>query len=147
MKSISKNKKAFHDYFIEERFEAGLVLRGSEVKSMRQTNPSLVEAYAMIRNGEAWLVGLYVPTIQHASYQNHPERRERKLLLNAKEIKRLDAATRQKGYTLVPLDLYFNDDNRLKIEIGVAKGKAFHDKRHSAKEADAKREIARAVRR
>jgi SsrA-binding protein len=147
MKSIAKNKKAFHEYFIEARYEAGIALRGSEVKALRMANPSLAEAFAIVRNGEAWLLGFHIPTVLHASYMNHPERRERKLLLNASEIKKLDEATRQKGYTLVPLDIYFNDDNRVKVEIGVAKGKAQHDKRDSAKEADAKREMARALRR
>jgi SsrA-binding protein len=147
MKSIAKNKKAFHDYYIEERYEAGIALRGSEVKALRMSNPSLQESYAMVRGGEVWLVGLHIPTILHASYMNHTERRERRLLLRQPEIKKLDEATRQKGYTLVPLDLYFNDDNRVKVEIGLAKGKAQHDKRDSAKEADAKREIARAIRR
>lgn len=147
MKSIAKNKKAFHDYFIEERFEAGIALQGSEVKSLRMANPSLQEAYAMVRKGEVWLVGLYIPKVLHASYMNHPERRERRILLRAPEIKKLDEATRQKGYTLVPLDLYFNDANRVKVEIGLAKGKAQHDKRDSAKEAEARRAMARAVRR
>jgi SsrA-binding protein len=147
MKSIAKNKKAFHEYYIEHRYEAGIILQGSEVKSLRMANASLQEAYAMVRKGEVWLVGLHIPKVAHASYMNHSERRERKLLLNSSEIKKLDEATRQKGYTLVPLDLYFNDDNRVKVEIGVAKGKAGHDKRDSAKEAEAKRDIARAMRR
>lgn len=147
MKSIAKNKKAFHDYSIEERFEAGIALRGSEVKALRMSNPSLNEAFAVVRDGEVWLIGLHVTTILHASYMNHTERRERKLLLNASEIKKLDEATRQKGYTLIPLEIYFNDDNRVKVEVGLARGKAQHDKRQSAKEAEAKREMARAVRR
>lgn len=147
MKSIAKNKKAFHDYSIEERFEAGIALRGSEVKALRMSNPSLNEAFAVVRDGEVWLIGLHVTTILHASYLNHTERRERKLLLNASEIKKLDEATRQKGYTLIPLEIYFNDDNRVKVEVGLARGKAQHDKRQSAKEAEAKREMARAIRR
>ena len=147
IKVIAKNRKASFEYFVEEKYEAGIVLRGSEVKALRTNNPSLQEAFAMVRNNEVWLVGMHIPTVQHASYLNHTERRERKLLLSRSEIKRLDQATRQKGYTLVPLEIYFNEDNRVKVEIGVAKGKAFHDKRHSTKEAEAKREMDRAKRR
>jgi SsrA-binding protein len=146
LKIIAKNRKALHEYFIEEKYEAGIVLRGSEVKALRLSNPSLQEAYAMVRNNEVWLVGMHITTVMHASYMNHTERRERKLLLSRKEIKSLDQATRQKGYTLVPLEIYFNADNRVKIEIGVAKGKAFHDKRQSKKEAEAKLEMSRALR-
>lgn len=147
MKSIAKNRKAFHEYYVEEKVEAGLALRGSEVKSLRMANASLADAYALVREGQAWLVNFYIPLLKHASYMNHAERRDRRLLLKANEIKKLDEATRQKGYTLIPLEIYFNDANLVKVELALAKGKATHDKRESAKEADAKREIARAVRR
>ena len=146
IKVIAKNRKAYHEYFVEEKYEAGIVLRGSEVKALRNSNPSLQESYAMVRNSEVWLVGMHITTILHASYNNHTERRERKLLLSKTQIKRLDQATRQKGYTLVPLEIYFNEDNRVKVEIGIGKGKAFHDKRQSTKEAEAKREMNRALR-
>ena len=147
LKIVAKNRKATFEYSIEEKYEAGIVLRGSEVKSLRMTHPSLAESYAFVKNGEVWLVGLHIYTVAHASYLNHPERRDRKLLLNAREIKKIESATRQKGYTLIPLELYFNADNRLKVELGIAKGKASHDKRDSAKEADAKREISKALKR
>ncbi|MFZ9521516.1 MAG: SsrA-binding protein SmpB [Silvanigrellaceae bacterium] len=147
MKSISKNRRAFHEYSIEDKFEAGIALRGSEVKILRDSSPSLAESYAMIREGQAWLMNLTIPTLKQASYLNHAERRDRRLLLKRTEIKKLDEATRQKGYTLVPLELYFNDDNRVKVELAIAKGKAGHDKREAQKEKDAKREMSRAVRR
>lgn len=147
MKSIAKNRKAFHDYYIEEKIEAGIALRGSEVKSLRMGHASLADGYALVRDGQAWLVNFYIPQLKQASYLNHGERRERRLLLNRREIDKLDEATRQKGYTLVPLDVYFNDNNIVKVELALARGKAQHDKRQSAKEQDAKREIQRAVRR
>lgn len=147
MKSISKNRKAWHDYYIEDKIEAGLVLKGSEVKTLRTGKASIAEGYAMVRDGQAWLVNSYIPTLQHASYMNHGERRDRKLLLNKKEIAKLDTATSQKGYTIVPLELYFDDNNRVKVEIALAKGKAYHDKRGAEKEKDVKREIQRSLRR
>ncbi|MGY3803270.1 SsrA-binding protein SmpB [Pigmentibacter ruber] len=147
MKSISKNRKAWHDYYIEEKYEAGLSLKGSEVKVLRGGHGSVVEGYAMIREGQAWLVNTYIPTLKNASYLNHAERRDRRLLLKRKEIEKLDTATRQKGYTLIPLELYFDDNNRVKLELGLAKGKANHDKRDTEKDKDAKREAQRALRR
>ena len=147
MKSISKNRKAFHEYHIEDKFEAGIALRGSEVKCLRDSHPSLAESYAMIREGQAWLMNFSIPTLKQASYLNHAERRDRRLLLNRNEIKKLDEATRQKGYTLIPIEIYFNDDNRVKVEIALAKGKAGHDKRETQKTKDAKREMDRALRR
>lgn len=147
MKSISKNKKAYHEFFIEEKIEAGISLTGSEVKSLRLGHANVSDGYAMVRNGQAWLVNMSIPALKEASYLNHAERRERRLLLHRREIDKLDTATRQKGYTLVPLEVYFNDDNRVKLLLGLARGKAKHDKRESAKQSDAKREMARAVRR
>lgn len=146
-KSIAKNRKAFHEYAIEDKIEAGIALQGSEVKALRMASANIADAYAMVRDGQAWLVNFYIPLLKHASYMNHTERRDRRLLLNRNEIKRLDESTRQKGYTLIPLEVYFNDNNIVKVELALAKGKAYHDKRDAAKEADAKREIARAVRR
>ncbi|MEY4064007.1 MAG: SsrA-binding protein SmpB [Pseudomonadota bacterium] len=147
MKSISKNKRAFHEYLIEDKFEAGIALRGSEVKCLRDSHPSLAESYAMVREGQAWLMNLTIPTLKQASYLNHTERRDRRLLLKRSEIRKLDEATRQKGYTIVPLEIYFNDDNRVKVELALAKGKAGHDKREAQKNKDAKREMDRALRR
>lgn len=147
MKSISKNRKAWHDYTIEEKIEAGIVLKGSEVKVLREGHGSIVESYAMIKDKEAWLLNMYIPALKHASYLNHSERRDKKLLLSKREIDKLEAATRQKGYTLIPLEIYFDDNNRVKVELGVAKGKASHDKREAQKEKDAKREMQKAVKR
>ena len=147
MKSISKNKKAFFEYYIEAKYEAGVALKGSEVKSLRLGHGSIVDAYALIRDGEAYLVGAYIPGLKEASYLNHNERRDRKLLLRKQEIKRLEVASRQKGYTLVPLEIYFNDKNIAKIEIAVAIGKALHDKRDVSKKNEAKRDMERALKR
>jgi len=147
MKTIAKNKKAFHDYFVEEKIEAGVVLRGSEVKALRLGHGSLSDGYAVVRNGLASLINFMIPQIQQASYMNHNERREKVLLLKASEIRKLDQATGQRGYTLIPLEVYFNDANIVKVMLGLCRGKAQHDKRATAKASDAKREIARAVRR
>lgn len=147
MKSISKNRKAWHDYTIEEKIEAGICLKGSEVKVLREGHGSIVESYAMIKDKEAWLINMYIPALKHASYLNHTERRDKKLLLNRREIDKLETASRQKGYTLIPLEIYFDDNNRVKVELGVAKGKAAHDKRDAQKEKDAKREMQKAVKR
>jgi SsrA-binding protein len=146
MKSISKNRKAYHEYFVEEKFEAGIVLKGSEVKSLRLSNTNLADSYAVSRNGEVWLLNLGIGALKHASYMNHNERREKKLLLKKRQIKHLDEATRQKGYTLIPLEMYFNDNQLVKVELGLCKGKAQYDKRETGKIADAKREIQRALR-
>jgi SsrA-binding protein len=147
MKSISKNRKAWHDYTIEEKIEAGISLKGSEVKVLRAGHGSIVESYAQIKDKQAWLINMYIPTLQHASYMNHAERRDKKLLLNKREIDKLEIASRQKGYTIIPLEIYFDDNNRVKVELGVAKGKAQHDKRDAQKEKDAKREMQRVVKR
>jgi SsrA-binding protein len=145
MKSISKNRKAWHDYTIEEKIEAGVCLKGSEVKVLREGHGSIIESYASIKEKEAWLINMYIPTLKEASYMNHSERRDKKLLLNKREINKLETASRQKGYTLIPLELYFDDNNRVKVQLGIAKGKANHDKRDAEKEKDAKREIQKAM--
>jgi SsrA-binding protein len=147
MKSISKNRKAFHDYFIEEKIEAGIALKGSEVKVLREGHGSIAEGYAMIREGQALLMNCYIPLLKHASYMNHGERRDRVLLLKRREIEKLDTATRQKGYTLVPLELYFDDHNRVKVELGLARGKATHDKRDTEKTKSMQKDIQRALKR
>lgn len=147
MKSIVKNRKAYHDYFIEEKFEAGISLMGSEVKSLRDGHGSLVDAYALVRDGGVWMQGFFIPRFKQASYNNHEEKRDRRLLLKASEIKRLFDAQRKAGYSIIPLEVYFNERNLVKVRIALAKGKAKYDKRDASKEADAKREIARTVRR
>lgn len=147
MKKIAQNKRAFHEYYIEEKIEAGIVLYGSEVKSLRANQANLADSFALIRNEEAILVGFVIPPLKQASYFSHNERRDKRLLLHKEEIRKLDKATRQKGYTLVPLEVYFDDHGKVKVELAVAKGKAEHDKRAVSKEKDAKREIQQAVRR
>lgn len=137
-----KNRKARHEFNVEETYEAGLVLRGSEVKSLRQGKASLKEAFAYLKDGEVWLRDMYIKPYEHASYTNHEDRRERKLLLNKREIGELDKAVTQKGYTIVPLKLYFKK-GYAKVLIGIAKGKKKYDKRQDIKERDTKRELER----
>lgn len=137
-----KNRKARHEYAVEETYEAGIVLRGSEVKSMRQGKASLKEAFAYLKDGEVWLRDMYIKPYEQASYNNHNDRRERKLLLNKREIRELDKAISQKGYTIVPLKLYFKK-GYAKVLIGIAKGKKKYDKREDIKERDTKRELER----
>lgn len=137
-----KNRKARHEYHVEETFEAGLVLKGTEVKSLRAGNASLKEAFAYLKDGEVWLKDMYIKPYKHASYGNHDERRERKLLLNKREIREMDKAVNKKGYTLAPLKLYFKK-GYAKVLIGIAKGKQQHDKREDIKKRDMKRELDR----
>ena len=144
-KLIAQNKKARHDYLIEDVFEAGLVLTGSEVKSLREGRASLVDGYAQVRGGEVFLHGVHIPEYTQATWTNHEPRRPRKLLLHRTEITKLISKTKESGLTIVPLSLYFKDGNA-KVEIAVAKGKKSYDKRHAMAERDAKREADRAVR-
>jgi SsrA-binding protein len=139
-----KNRKARHEFNVEETYEAGLVLRGTEVKSLRQGKASLSEAFAYMKDGEVWLRDMYIKPYEHASYSNHDDRRERKLLLNKREIREIDKAITQKGYTLIPLKLYFKK-GYAKVLIGIAKGKKKYDKREDIKERDVKRELERKV--
>ncbi|MBN1283280.1 MAG: SsrA-binding protein SmpB [Proteobacteria bacterium] len=146
IKVVAKNRKAFHEFFIEDRMEAGLVLQGSEVKSLRDGKGSLSDAYAMIKGGEAWLVGAHIAQYAPASYANHEPKRTRKLLLHSREILKLLGTLRQKGYTMVPLMLYFRK-GRAKVELGLARGKRKYDKRAAIRDRESKRELSRAVRR
>lgn len=141
-KLIAQNKKARHDYSIEEVYECGLVLTGTEVKSLRAGRASLVDGFAMINNGELWLSGVHIPEYTEGTWTNHPPRRERKLLLHKKEIEKLNGLTKQGGFTLVPLSLYFKD-GKAKVELALAKGKKAHDKRATLMEKQANREIER----
>ncbi|HPD01976.1 MAG TPA: SsrA-binding protein SmpB [Eubacteriales bacterium] len=143
-KLIAQNKKAFHDYFIEESYEAGVVLVGSEVKSVRLGAVNLRDSFAIIKDGEAFLVGAHISPYEKGSYFNEDPRRMRKLLLSRAEIRRLKAKVEQKGYTLVPLKIYFKG-SLVKLEIGLAKGKESADKRVSLKEKELNRSIERAV--
>jgi SsrA-binding protein len=145
-KTISNNKKAFHEYFVEERFEAGLALTGNEVKSLRENGASLRECFALVRNGEAWLHGLHISPYSHGNRENRDLDRPRKLLLHKQEIRELHGELKQKGFALIPLRLYFNTDNLLKVELGLAKGKKLYDKRASIAERDMDRDRARDLR-
>lgn len=144
--SIVQNKKAFHDYFVEERFEAGIALEGWEVKAIRAGRVQLKEAYVIVSNGEVFLIGSHMTPLPTASTHIQPDpTRSRKLLLNAIEIERLVGAVERAGYTLVPIDLHFVR-GRVKLEIGLAKGKKQHDKREAEKDKDWKREQGRLLR-
>lgn len=144
--TIALNKRARFDYFIEERFEAGLVLQGWEVKSLRASKAQITESYVVIKNAEAWLLGAHVSPLNTASTHIHPDpTRTRKLLLNRSELHRLIGAVERKGYTLVPLALYWKK-GRAKLEIGLAKGKKAHDKRATEKDRDWKRQKDRLLR-
>ena len=143
--SIADNRKAFHDYFIEERYEAGLVLEGWEVKAIRANQVQLKEAYVIVRDAALFLIGAHVTALKTASTHISPEAtRNRKLLLHKKEIDRLIGKVREKGLTLVPLNLHYKG-GRIKLDIGLAKGKAKHDKREAEKDREVKREIGRVM--
>ena len=145
-KVLLRNKKAHHDYFVEESVEAGIVLLGSEVKSLREARVVATDAYVFIKNGEAFLSQLQIAEYPWANRYNHEPKRDRKLLLHRKEIDKLEAASAQQGYTLLPLQLYLKN-GRVKALIGVCRGKKQHDKRDTEKKRDAEREIASALRR
>jgi SsrA-binding protein len=144
-KVIATNRKARHDFFLLETFEAGLVLQGSEIKSIRAGQISIKEAYVRTDGKEAWLVDAHIAQYNPASRQNHDPKRERKLLLHRKEIYKLWDEVRQKGVTIIPLSVYLKD-GRAKVEIAVAKGKRKYDKRQDLAKRDAQREIDRALR-
>jgi SsrA-binding protein len=145
-KTVARNKKALHDYHIVDTYEAGIVLAGPEVKSIRAGKVSLNEAYARIDGNEAWLHGLHISPYDPASRWNVEPTRDRKLLLHRREIRRLIGATQQEGFTLVPLELYLKD-GRVKVGLALARGKKRYDKRDDMKKRDAEREMQRAVRR
>ncbi len=144
--SIAQNKKAFHDYFIEEKYEAGIVLEGWEVKAIRDNRANIKEAYVIIQHGEVYLIGCHVTPLGAASTHIRPDAiRTRKLLLHNEEIAKLIGKVERAGYTLVPLDLHFKD-GRVKVQLGLAKGKKQYDKRDAEKERDWERERGRIVR-
>jgi SsrA-binding protein len=143
-KVVAQNRRARHDYSVEDTYEAGLVLTGTEVKSLRAGRASLVDAYARVRDGEVWLENAHIPEYTLGSWTNHEPRRPRKLLLHRAEIARLIGKTREGGLTLIPLSLYFRD-GRAKVEIALARGRRAYDKRAALAERQASREIARAV--
>ncbi len=143
-KVIASNRKARHDYFIEDTYEAGLSLMGTEVKSLRMGRASLVDGFAVFYGDELWLEGVHIPEYVQGTWTNHTPRRRRKLLLKRAELTKILAATRESGRTVVPLAMYFKD-GRAKVEIGLATGKKNYDKRHALRERQDAREIARAL--
>ncbi len=144
--TVARNKKAFHDYEILERFEAGIELRGSEVKAIRAGRVNLKDSFVKIIKGEAFLFGMHISHMRTANLHYAPdEMRDRKLLLHKREIEKLEKKTARDGLTIVGLSLYFNSKNMVKLQIALAKGKALHDKREALKQKDAKRETARAI--
>ncbi len=145
-KIIARNRRARHDYHIEDVVEAGLVLTGTEVKSLRAGRASLTDGFGQITDHEAWLLGVHIPQYTQGTWTNHEPRRPRKLLMHRKEIDKLASATAERGLTLVPLTLYFKD-GRAKVELALARGKRTYDKRHDLAERDAARDVDRALRR
>jgi SsrA-binding protein len=143
-KLITVNRRARHDYAITDTYECGLVLTGTEVKSLRAGKANLADAYAEVRDGEVWLVNAFIPEYDQGTWTNHEPRRTRKLLLHGHEISRLIGKTKQSGLTLVPMQMYFSD-GKAKVEIGLGKGKKAYDKRQDLAEKQAKREADRAV--
>ncbi len=144
-KVIATNRKAYHDYEILETYEAGIVLRGTEVKSLRESQVNFKDCYAAVDNGEAWLIGCYISPYHHGTDANHAPERKRKLLLHRREIQRLLGKVAERGLTMIPLRLYFKS-GRAKCELGLARGKKLHDKRASIREREAKREMAKEAR-
>jgi SsrA-binding protein len=143
---VAQNRRAFHDYAVEERFEAGLVLSGTEVKSLREGRATITEAHAGEMAGELWLFNAYIPEFHGGNRFNHETRRPRKLLLRKREVARLSGAVQREGMTLIPLALYFTPRGWAKVELGLAKGKKLHDKRAAIKERDWQRERQRLLR-
>jgi SsrA-binding protein len=138
-----KNRSAFHEYFIDSRYEAGMVLLGTEIKSLREGKISFNDSYCLIDKGEVWLKSLHIAEYSHGTVNNHDPLRDRKLLLRKREINKIESKLKEKGYTMVPLRIFFSNKNLAKIEIGLAKGKKLHDKRESIKQKDVEREMKR----
>ena len=145
-KIVAENRRARFDYFIEETFEAGIALSGTEVKSLRFGEGSIAESYAHVHDGEAWLINANIPEFSHGNRFNHEPKRPRKLLLHAKEVNKLFGAVMRQGMTLVPLSIYFNSRGRAKVELAIARGRKAHDKREHEKEKDWKKEQGRLLR-
>lgn len=145
-KIVAENRRARYEYFVEERFEAGIELRGTEVKSLRTGQGSIAESYATVDGDEVWLINSHIPEYGAGSWMNHEPRRRRKLLLRGREIDKLQGAITRQGLTVVPLSIYFNSRGRAKIELALARGKKVHDKRETIKERDWKREQGRLMR-
>ena len=144
VKSVAQNRKAFHDYFVEERYECGIALFGTEVKSMRQGRVNLKESWAVIRQGEVWVEGMHISPYEQGNQFNRDPLRPKKLLMHKSEIRKLASQVQRQGYTLIPLRIYLKD-GRMKLELGLCKGKQLHDKRDDAADRAAKRDIERAM--
>jgi SsrA-binding protein len=138
-----KNRQAYYDYFIDVKYDAGIVLLGTEVKSLRQGKASFNDSYCIIHKGEIWVKSMHIAEYSHGTVNNHDPLRDRKLLLEKREIRKIEAKLKEKGYTLIPLRIYFNEKNLAKMEIGLARGKKQHDKRDSIRQKDAEREMKR----
>lgn len=145
IKVIATNRKAFHDYHIDQEYEAGLALTGTEIKSVRAGQVNLRDSYVQVRNGEAWLINTHIAPYDHASRENHDPRRERRLLLHKKEIFRLAGKVQEKGFTIIPLRIYLKG-NKAKVEIALARGKKQYDKREAIAERDSQRQVERELR-
>ena len=145
-RDVAVNRRAYHDYFIDEKLEAGIMMTGTEVKSVRNGRTNLRDGFVRIDGSEAWLENVHISAYAQGGYVNHEPRRPRKLLLHAKEIASLVGKVKQRGYTLIPLRLYFTR-NHAKVEVGLGRGKRQYDKRQALAEADARREMERAIRR
>jgi len=138
-----KNRSAFHEYFFDNKYVAGIVLTGTEVKSLREGKASFNDSYCIIHKGEMWLKSLHIAEYSHGTINNHDPVRDRKLLLQKREINKIEGKLKEKGYTLIPLRIFFNEKNLIKVEIGLGKGKKLHDKRETIKNRDVEREMKR----
>ena len=145
MSTEIKNRSAYFEYFIDAKYDAGIMLTGTEVKSLREGKASFNDSYCLVHKGEVWIKSLYIAEYSHGTANNHDPVRERKLLLNKKEIKKIESKLKEKGYTLIPLRIFFNEKNLAKVEIGLGKGKKMHDKRETIKQRDVEREMKRWV--
>ena len=141
-----KNRSAFHEYFFDNKYVAGIVLAGTEVKSLRDGKASFNDSYCIIHKGEMWLKSLHIAEYSHGTVNNHDPVRDRKLLLQKREINKIEGKLKEKGYTLIPLRIFFNEKNLIKVEIGLGKGKKLHDKRETIKNRDVEREMKRFIR-
>ncbi|MBD0350535.1 MAG: SsrA-binding protein [Bacteroidota bacterium] len=138
-----KNRSAYFEYYIDDKYVAGIILTGTEVKSLRAGKASFNDSYCIFQKGELWVKSLHIAEYTHGTFNNHEPLQDRKLLLNRRELKRLESKIKEKGYTIVPLRIFFNEKNLAKVEIGLGKGKKLHDKRETIKQRDTEREIKR----
>ncbi len=140
-----KNRSAYHEYFIDAKYAAGIVLLGTEVKSIRNGKVSFNDSYCVLNSGEVWIKSLHIAEYSHGNINNHEPMRDRKLLLQRREINKIESKLKEKGYTLIPLRIYFSEKGLVKVEVGLAKGKKLHDKRETIRQKDAEREMKRSL--